>query len=379
MENEHTHSRRAFLGASAGAGLGLAATESAQAARGAASWEARRKAIRDGWLGLLGPFPEEVPALDPEEKRVADIEGIECRHVTFQSEPDDRVPAYLLIPKAAKDKPSPAVITIHSTTQGAGKRLTVGLSGRRAEDAPLPPPHTRAYGLELARWGYVTLSIDLICDGERIPEGLPRYDTRVFYEGHPEWSGVGKNTWDLMRAMDYLQTLDCVDGARVACCGHSLGGHMSLFAAAFDERVAAAACNGGVYSWRRNEDHWSRPETEKPEAVTSYIYIKKFRPYLDDASLPVPADFDGLMMLVAPRPLLIMQAEFEFERDGTVDKVDFYANEDLIGTDTSDVGGWQYDWSVPMTTGEYTLTAEAFDDTGLSTNSAPVDISIIAR
>lgn len=287
----------------------------------ATSWEDRCKGIERGWLDLLGPFPETVPDLGPEMRRVEDIDGIECHYVTFQSEPDDRVPAYLLVPETAKGKPSPAVIAIHPTTRGAGKRIAVGLSGRAPEDPPLPPPHTRAYGLELARWGYVTFSLDLICDGERIPEGLPQYDTREFYRRHPEWSAVGKNIWDVMRAVDFLETLDVVDASRIACCGHSLGGHSSLFAAAFDKRIATAVCNGGVYSWRRNEDHWSRPETDKAAPVTSYIYIKKLRPYLDEPSKPVPADFDGLMKLVAPRPLLIMQAEFEIKRDDTVNKV----------------------------------------------------------
>jgi len=319
--------RRHFLGACVGAGLAAHAAPAQRTEAGTAKgptplpWPERRKTIHRAWLDLLGPFPEHVPDLEPTTQRVDDVHGIESRYVTFQAEPDERVPGYLLIPDAAKGHPAPAVITVHPTTRGAGKSIAIGLSGRRKEDPPLPPPNTRAYGLELARWGYITLSIDLMCDGERIPEGLPHYDTRGFYRRHPEWSAVGKNTWDLMRAVDFLHTLDFVDPARIACLGHSLGGHSSLFAAAFDERIAAAVCNGGVYGWRRNEDHWSRPPTENPAAVTSYIYIKKFRPYLEDPSRPVPVDFDGLMMMVAPRPLLIMQAEFECERDDTVNKV----------------------------------------------------------
>jgi len=231
------------------------------------------------------------------------------------------VPGYLLITEAAKRKKGPAILCVHPTTAGSGKDIAVGLSGRAPGDPPLPPAESRAYGLELARWGYVTFSIDLMCDGERIPPGLKQYDTRAFYERHPEWSAVGKNTWDVMRAIDYLETLDFVDATRIACAGHSLGGHTSLFTAAFDSRIAAAVCNGGVYSWRRDKDHWARPDTETSQAVTSYVYIKKFRPYLEDRNRPVPADFDGLMMMVAPRPLLLMQTEDEFKQDGTVEKV----------------------------------------------------------
>jgi len=315
--------RRDVLGACAGTGLGLlaAAPALADAAATPPPWPERARALRRAWLDLLGPFPEQAPDLQPTIRPVDDIDGIECHYVTFMTEPGEYIPAYLLIPRIAKPGPSPAVITVHPTTRGAGKTIAVGLTGRRKEDPPLPPPHTRAYGLELARWGYITLSIDLMCDGERIPEGLPHYDTRAFYERHADWSAVGKNTWDVMRAVDFLHTLDSVDPARIACLGHSLGGHTSLFSAAFDDRIAAAVCNGGVYGWRRNEDHWSRPATDKSAPVTSYIYIKNFRPYLEDVSKPVPVDFDALMMLAAPRPLLIMQAEFECERDDTVNKV----------------------------------------------------------
>ena len=43
--------------------------------------------------------------------------------------------------------------------------------------------------------------------------------------------------WDLSRALDYLETLDFIDPARVGCVGHSHGGITTLFAMAFDERI----------------------------------------------------------------------------------------------------------------------------------------------
>ena len=43
-----------------------------------------------------------------------------------------------------------------------------------------------------------------------------------------------------------------------------------------------------------------------------YVYIKRFRPYVEDQSKPIPADFDGLMMMVAPRPLMIFSSEWEY-------------------------------------------------------------------
>ncbi len=158
------------------------------------------------------------------------------------------------------------------------------------------------------------MSIDLLTDGERIEPGAQVLDSRPFYQRHPQWSIVGKNTWDIMRSVDFLQTLDFVDARHIGCVGLSLGGHTSVFAGAFEPRIAATISVGGVLDWHRPGAHWSRDKG-------TYIYIKKFRPYIDNPELPVPVDFDELMMMVAPRPMLILSSEWEFDnRRGLLDK-----------------------------------------------------------
>lgn len=306
----HDLSRRHFLVATAG--LGALATASPAALSGLDT-------VREGWLGLLGPFPDAGP-LDAEMTPRAPIGGIPAWHVRFRSEGGDWVTAYLLVPEHTGDAPRPAVVCPHSTTSGAGKDRIVGLAGATPGSEPDPPATSRAYGLELARWGYVVLAIDLLSDGERVPEGLPPYNSTRFYEEHPEWSMMGKNTWDMRRAMDFMRTLDFVDPARIACCGHSLGGHTSLFGAAFDPRYAACVTNGGALDWRRPGEHWSRGPDPQGRSVASYVYIPNFRPYIDDPSLPVPADFDGLMRMCAPRPLLVQESGGEFETNRTAAK-----------------------------------------------------------
>jgi len=322
--------RRAFLGGclAAGVAYGLSGCSAADASlcRRKSGWAGvgRREKLRQAWLELMGPFPATTVSLDPQMEFDADSEGLDRHRVSFQAEQSDRITAYLLVPEAAKKTPRPAVICIHGTTWGTGKARTVGLAGMRPDDPPDEPRTSRAYGLELARWGYVTLSIDLLCDGARVSQGLSPYDTRDFYRRHPEWSMVGKNVWDVMRSVDFLQTLDSVDPKRVACLGHSLGGHTSLFAAAFEPRLAAAVCNGGFLSWARNSDHWARPvdsgEKVKGPAV-SYVYLPRFRPYIDHPRRPIPVDFDSLMALAAPRPLLIMASEAELEKHRITEKV----------------------------------------------------------
>lgn len=294
------------------------------------NWPARRKKIERAWLDLLGEFPREIPPLAPVVKEVARENGVTRYHVSFQSEADDRVTAWLLVPDSARRKPAPGIVCLHSTTWGTGKDSTIGLGGIIPGDPPEKwreryrnPDPGQAYGRDLAERGHVTLSIDFLTDGERILPGARIMDTRPFYVRHPEWSMVGKNIWDISRSIDFLQTLDFVDGKRIGCTGWSLGGHMTVFAAAFDSRITAAANIGGVLDWHRQTNAWGRPDDHpnspelerrfgfKPNSGP-YIYIRKFRPYIADPKKPIPVDFDELMMMVAPRPLLILSTEWEF-------------------------------------------------------------------
>jgi len=300
-------------------------------------WPVRRREIEQRWLDLLGAFPTEAPPLEPVIRKVTfgpdcpsarltarqlgalkaqlaeEDGGIERYHISFSTEQNDRVTGWLLVPQGARQNPAPAMICIHSTTQGSGKDATIGLSGRTPDDPPDTSEGGRSYGLHLARYGYVTLSIDLLTDGERIAAGTRLHDSLPFYARHPGWSIVGKNAWDIQRSVDFLETLGYVDSRHIGCVGLSLGGHTAVFAGAFEPRIAATISIGGVLDWHRPGDHWSRSK--------GYIYIKKFRPYVDDPVLPVAADFDGLMMLVAPRPMLILSSEWEFyNRRNLLDK-----------------------------------------------------------
>lgn len=303
------------------------------------NWPKHRSGYERAWLDLLGDFPKEIPPLRPEMKQVAVENGIIRYHVSFQSEPDDRVTAWLLVPEGAKRRRTPAIICLHSTTFGTGKDSTIGLAGMRPgqpaeqwEEFYRNPEVGQAYGRDLAWHGYVTLSIDFLTDGERIRPGERLMDTRGFYARHPEWSMIGKNIWDIQRSVDFLQSLDFVDGTQIGCTGWSLGGHMTVFAAAFEPRITVAIANGGVLDWHRPTNAWARPDDMKnsPELIRRlgynpnsgpYIYIKKFRPYVADPSKPVPVDFDSLMMMVAPRPLLILSSEWEFYSHKILPKV----------------------------------------------------------
>jgi len=276
--------------------------------------------VRAGWLKLLGPFPTRKPALDARMRQVAETADHVRHQVSFASEGNDRVTAWLLLPKTPKKNPGMGVIAIHPTTGGTGKDRSAGLAGLYPGEKGNPADLSRAYGLELVRRGHVVLCIDLLTDGERVAPGLGPYDSRAFYQRHPDWSMVGKNTWDIMRSVDFLLTRPEVDARRIACVGHSLGGHSSLFAAALDPRIGGCVANGGVLGWMRPADHWARaggmspppaPGEKPPAGVGRYTYIKNAGPYLADATRAFPVDFSDLMLLVAPRPLWVGESQEE--------------------------------------------------------------------
>ncbi len=58
-------------------------------------------------------------------------------------------------------------------------------------------------------------------------------------------SGTMKGIFNHMRCVDYLISRAEVDPERIGVIGHSLGGHNSLFVAAFDERIKVIVSSCG--------------------------------------------------------------------------------------------------------------------------------------
>lgn len=265
----------------------------------AKSWPAERERIRDGVMKILGPFPKDTVPLEPKVVSEEDCGSYVRRKVSIAVQPDDRMPAYLLIPKK-RAKKVPAIICFYGTTGGAGKETTVGLSGSKPGS---PPEKNRAFAIDFAEAGMVAFCPDFLRDGERIHKGDAPYDTTRFYRKFPDWSVHGKDAWDVMRAVDYLQTLDFVDGERIGMAGHSYGGHSTIFAAALEPRIKAAVANGPVSAFREHGMHWA-----VPKGARSSQSMPALREYILDPDKPLPVTFYEFTSLIAPRPLLVGQA-----------------------------------------------------------------------
>jgi dienelactone hydrolase len=200
--------------------------------------------------------------------------------LTFQTTPDLRVPAYLLIPKKAP-LPAPGVVVLHCHG-GAyvwGKEKVVAVEN---EHPALSEFKGQLYegasiATELARRGYVVITIDMFYWGERRmlldgdppsyrdPQRMTSEDVSTFNRRSSQneplvartlmtagitWPGVV--LWDDLRTVDYLASRPEVDRRRLGCVGLSVGGYRSFLLAALDPRIKAAVDVGWMTSYASN-------------------------------------------------------------------------------------------------------------------------------
>ncbi|MGE5194553.1 MAG: DUF2920 family protein [Deltaproteobacteria bacterium] len=255
--------------------------------RSADDWQLRRRQIVANLEEVMGSLPGpnfRVP-LDVqigEEERVGRIIR---RKISFQSDPDDRVPAWLFLPGHPPGRRLPAVLCLHQTTK-IGKDEPAGLGGN-------PELH---YALRLAERGYITLAPDYPSFGEH------PYD---FDPKHGYVSGSMKGVWDNLRAVDFLESLDEVDPERIGGLGHSLGGHSVMFTAVFDPRLRVIVSSCGFTRFHRDDvPSW-----------TGRNYMPRIAAVYGNDADRLPFDFPEIVAAFAPRPFLACAAT----RDGDFD------------------------------------------------------------
>jgi pimeloyl-ACP methyl ester carboxylesterase len=261
----------------------------------AADWEKRRAHILANMQLVMGALPDakaRVP-LDMQIGEEVKEKGYLRKKLTFAVDKDDRVAAYLLIPLERAGK-LPAVLCLHQTNGNLGKGSPVGLGGS-------PDLH---YALHLTERGYVTLAPDYPSFGEyRCDFSNPVYG-----------SGSIKAVWNNMRAIDLLQALPEVDGERIGCIGHSLGGHNTMFTAAFDPRIKALVSNCGFTSFPKyyggNLKGW-----------TSARYMPLIASRYEMKPEKMPFDFPEVVAALAPRAFLASAptGDSNFEESGVRD------------------------------------------------------------
>ncbi|MCA9146147.1 MAG: alpha/beta fold hydrolase, partial [Planctomycetales bacterium] len=172
-----------------------------------------------------------------------------------------------------------AMLCLHQTT-GIGKGEPAGLGGK-------PTLH---YAHELAERGFVCIVPDYPSFGD-----YP-YDFKT--QGKHYASGSMKAIWNNIRAVDLLVSLPQVDSDRIGCIGHSLGGHNSLFTAAFDQRLKAVVTSCGFTAFHHYYEG-------KLAGWTSDRYMPRIRDLYENDPDQVPFDFYEVLAAICPRSIFI--------------------------------------------------------------------------
>lgn len=253
-------------------------------------------------------------------------------YLTFQTTPDLRIPACVLVPKHARF-PAPGILALHSH-DGIYLWGKEKLVENDHEHPVLTAFKQRRYGgksiaAELARQGYVVAVIDMLYWGERrmLLAGDPSaYRERPLTMTETEidafnrrasqnesllgrslltagvtWPGV--LLWDDIRALDYLASRPEVDPKRLGCVGLSVGGYRSFLLAALDERIRVAVDVGWMTSFG------SQIRQHVLNSIGLSFHIIGLYRYLD---LP------DLAALIAPRAVLVINGSQDrlFELNG---------------------------------------------------------------
>lgn len=269
-------------------------------------WKGVRQ-VRQGelaeMLGIADLLSQEKTPLNIQVTGTLQGEGYHIEKLYYESLPGLYVRANLYVPDHLK-QPAPAILYVcgHAPTQKA---------------------HYQAHPRKFAQLGFVCLIIETIQYGEVSGEHWGCYARGWFNWYSRGYTPGGVECWNAIRGLDLLSQRTEVDTSKLGVTGISGGGAQSWYIAAMDSRIKAAAPVCGASSLKAQVT--TRTLDGHCDCMTP---INTYR-----------IDFSDIGALIAPRPLLIGQAE----RDGLnqVESVEelfkkiqkiygYYQSEDLV-------------------------------------------------
>ena len=253
-------------------------------------WDAIRAKIKARICENLGECP--VP-LAPQKARFEELNrydeyGLTHIRIRYHIMEEEWAYAVIILPEGMEQIGSaPAVVTIHGTNHEVGKYGVMN-----PENKP-----RRAYAIELAKRGYVTISPDQFGFGEDMEteEGKTRFND--FYKYFPNWSLTGRRVLGHMRAVDVLDALDYVKHDGYGVIGNSLGGQAALYLAGMDERIRVAVPSTGISPHVTNA--YRLTHTPHP--------IHPHEARMLEKNGKSPWELNEMVALCAPRAVLVLE------------------------------------------------------------------------
>jgi len=259
-------------------------------------FETWRNDAREAYLETLQTPPPRAPF-------AAEVIGEEDRgtyaaqKLAINISADERVKAYLLIPKG--EGPFPALVALHD--HGAhfsiGKEKVVrpfGESEERTADAI--DWVTKYYsgnfiGDEMAKRGYVVFATDALFWGDRGRYGGVLYEDQQALGANMLQLGqawAGTIVWDDVRSAQFVQSLAQVDPERIGCMGLSMGAHRTWSLAGATDIIKA----GAAICWMGDTPTLMSPGNNQTVGYSSMSMvlpgIREILDYPDVASIACP-------------------------------------------------------------------------------------------
>jgi dienelactone hydrolase len=212
------------------------------------AWEQRRKYLREQLLVATGlwPMPEKTP-LKPSINGAIERDGYTIEKVSFASLPGHYVTGNLYRPTAPAKSPRllPGVLFAHGhwangrLHQADAKTAEQSVKSGGEPDLERARYFMQAIPATLARLGFVVFQYDMVGVGDSL--AIPHAAGFADAQGELRLqSAMGLQTWNSVRALDFLLSQPDVDPARIGMTGASGGGTQTFILAAIDDRIAAA-------------------------------------------------------------------------------------------------------------------------------------------
>lgn len=252
----------------------------------------RRKWARQKFWSLIGGQPERTP-LNARVTGSFERPGYRVDKVVFESRPGFHVTGNLYVPTRPR-RPLPAVLVQmghapNGKAYASYQRLCQGL----------------------VKLGFVAFGFDPMGQGERIyyPDSTGKRTRLSSVDDEHTTAGrqmlltgdtaTRLQTWDAVRAVDYLFTLPYIDRTRVGTTGQSGGGTDSMMLIAVDDRITVAALSSAITENYACAGYTAPGSTDDAE-----------QDFIDSA----PNNFDrwDLIYPFAPKPLLISVSDKDF-------------------------------------------------------------------
>ena len=209
------------------------------------AWVTERQRIRERLLVSNGLWP--LPGksnLEPQLGKVIQRDGYTVQHAMFASRPGHYVTGLIYRPANVTGK-IPGILCPHGHWKNgrfydAGEKKAAEQLSKNAESIPeAARSPLQARFVQLARMGCLVFHYDMVgyADSTAIDHRKQFNDAQALL-----WlnNKMGLQTWNSIRALDFVAGLPEVDSNRLAVTGASGGGTQSFVLAALDDRLAAA-------------------------------------------------------------------------------------------------------------------------------------------